>query len=157
MATLHLASKSVAPSLSTLKLTTAKKPTSLSAVQMRRNKLSNQLWQQLQLATAKSNGETYAPIRTRTISDKDTGERRTVEQAKRIKQWWFTDAEGVLCLQVRYGAKVIELSKGKNAIALASDEELIPTLNLIKQAVEGGELDKELEAKSASLRLNFKG
>ena len=48
-------------------------------------------------------------------------------------------------------------SKGKNAIALASDEELIPTLNLIKQAVEGGELDKELEAKSASLRLNFKG
>ena len=124
---------------------------------MRRNKLSNQLWQQLQLATAKSNGETYAPIRTRTISNKDTGERRTVEQAKRIKQWWFTDAEGVLCLQVRYGAKVIELSKGKNAIALASDEELIPTLNLIKQAVEGGELDKELEAKSASLRLNFKG
>ena len=156
MATLHLSSKSVAPSLSNLKLTNAKKPTQLSAVQMRRNKLSNQLWQQLQLASARSRGETYAPLRTRTVTNKDTGERRTVEQAKRIKQWWFTDAEGVLCLQVRYGAKVIELSKGKNAIALASDEELIPTLNLIKQAVEGGELDKELEAKSASLRLNLK-
>ena len=155
MATLHLPTKSVAPSLSTLKLTTATKPTSLSAVQMRRNKLSNQLWQQLQLASAKNKGETYAPLRTRTVTNKDTGERHTIEQAKRIKQWWFTDAEGVLCLQVRYGAKVIELSKGKNAIELASNEEFIPTLNLIKQAVEGGELDKELEAKSASLKCRY--
>ena len=155
MPTLHLPTKSTAASLASLKLVSAKKPTQLSAVQLRRNKLSNQLWQQIQLATAKSRGEPYVPMRTRTLVNKETGERRTVEQPKRIKPWWFTDADGVLCLQVRYGAKVVELHKGKNAIALASDEELIPTLNLIKQAVEGGEFDKELETKSASLRLNF--
>ena len=101
-------------------------------------------------------GETFALIRTRTITNKDTGERHTVEHAKRIKQWWFTDTEGMLCFQVRYGAMVIELSKGKNAIELASNEEFIPTLNLIKQAVERGELDKKLETKSTNLRLNLK-
>ena len=63
----------------------------------------------------------------------------------------------MLCLQVRYGTKMIELSKGKNAIELASNEEFIPTLNLIKQAVERGELDKKLETKSTNLRLNLKG
>lgn len=47
------------------------------------------------------------------------------------------------------------LHKEKNAIRVASDDAFIPTLNLIKQAMQGSELDKELEAKSTSLRLRF--
>ena len=157
MATLQLpVSKSIPSSLTSLTLTNAKKPTQLSTIEVRRNKLSNQIWQQIQLAGAKAKGEAFAPMRTRNVKDKLTGERRTVEQPKRIKQWWFTDADGSIFLQIRYGAKLIEVSKGKNAIALANEDELIPALNLIKQAVEGGELDKEIEVRCASLRLNFK-
>jgi hypothetical protein len=41
------------------------------------------------------------------------GERKNVEQPKRIKPWWFTAEDGKLCLQVRYGVRVLEIGKGK--------------------------------------------
>jgi hypothetical protein len=127
----------------------------MPAVQLRRNKLSNKLWEQVQLATAMANGTTYAPTHTRTVTDKHTGERKTVEQIKRVKPWWFTGADGTLCLQVRYGVQVIEIGKGKNTITLASKDQLIDTLNLVKQAAESGELDKQIAAVATKARLRF--
>ena len=155
MATLSLTSQTAPASLATLNLTHASKPTQMPAVQLRRNKLSNKLWEQVQLATAMANGTTYAPTHTRTVTDKHTGERKTVEQIKRVKPWWFTGADGTLCLQVRYGVQVIEIAKGKNTITVASSEELVPTLNLIKQAVEAGELDKLLATTASVSRSKF--
>jgi hypothetical protein len=69
--------------------------------------------------------------------------------------WWFTGTDGTLCLQVRYGVQVIEIAKGKNTITVASSEELVPTLNLIKQAVEAGELDKLLATTASVSRSKF--
>jgi hypothetical protein len=149
MATLTLSTQTAPASLATLNLTHASKPTQLPAVQMRRNKLSKKLWEQIQLATAIANGTTYAPTHTRTVTDKQTGERKTVEQIKRVKPWWFTAADGTLCLQVRYGVQVLEIGKGKNTITLASKDQLVDTLNLIKQAAESGELDKHISALAA--------
>jgi len=155
MATLTLNTTAVPASLTALTLTTASKPTQMSAVQMRRNKLGKQLWEQVQLATALANGSSYAPIRTRTVKDKLTGERKTVEQPKRIKPWWFTAEDGSVCLQVRYGVQVLEIGKGKNTITLASKDQLVDTLNLVKQAAEHGELDKQIAAVATKARLNF--
>lgn len=152
MATLSLPAKSA---LSGLKLSNVTKPTKQPAVLMRRNKLCNQLWEQIQLATAQEAGDTYAPVRTRTIKDKLTGERRTVELPKRVKPCWFTADDGTLCLQVRYGVHVLEIVKGKNTITIADKSELVPTLKLVKQAVEDGEMDKVLEAHASQSRLNF--
>lgn len=84
-----------------------------------------------------------------------TGERRTVELPKRVKPWWFASEDGTLCLQVRYGVKVLEISKGKNTITIADKSELVPTLKLVKQAVEDGEMDKVLEAHASHSRSNF--
>ena len=152
MATLSLTGKSA---LAGLKLSNVTKPTKQPAVQMRRNKLSNLLWEQIQLATAQETGDTYAPLRTRTIKDKLTGQRHTVELAKRLKPWWFASEDGTLCLQVRYGVKVLEIIKDKNTITIADTSELVPTLKLVKQAVEDGEMDKVLEAHASKSRLNF--
>ena len=152
MATLSPNAKSV---LARLKLSSVTKPTKQPAVQMRRNKLSNLLWEQIQLATAQETGDTYAPLRTRTIKDKLTGQRHTVELAKRSKPWWFASEDGTLCLQVRYGVKVLEIIKDKNTITIADKSDLVPTLKLVKQAVEEGELDKVLEAHASKSRLNF--
>ena len=38
----------------------------------RRNKLSNQLWEQIELARASAEGKTFAPIRLRNVKDKLT-------------------------------------------------------------------------------------
>jgi hypothetical protein len=155
MATLTLNTSAVPASLASLNISDVKKPTQQTAVQMRRNKLSKQLWEQVQLATALASGGSFAPIRVRTVKDKLTGERKTVEQPKRVKPWWFTAEDGTLCLQVRYGVQVLEIGKGKNTITLASKDQLVETLNLVKQAAEHGELDKHIAAVATKARLNF--
>lgn len=139
---------------STLKLVAAKKPTFVSPVQARRNKLSTRLWEQIELAKAQSNGSVFAPTRTKTIRD-DDGNTRTVERSRRIKQWWFVSEAGKVCIAIRYGARVLELAKGKSAIEVATPAELINALETIRSAVDAGELDVQLEAASNSLRSSF--
>lgn len=82
--------------LSTLKLSNAVKPRNIPAVQLRRNKLSNRLWEQIQLATAQQSGTEFAPVRTRSYLDTETGLRKQVAAPKRVKQWWFTADNGKL-------------------------------------------------------------
>jgi len=138
-----------------LKLVAAKRPQAASPIVLRRNKLANQLWEQIELARASAEGKTFAPIRMRNVKDKLTGERRTVEAAKRIKQWWFVAENGRVCLQVRYGTRVLELAKGKNSIEVGSGTELLSVLETVKKSVELGELDTQIEAASAAVRERF--
>jgi len=138
-----------------LKLVAAKRPQTASPIVQRRNKLSNQLWEQIELARASSEGKTFAPIRLRNIKDKLTGERKTIEATKRIKQWWFVAENGRVCLQVRYGTRVLELAKGKNSIEVANGDELLSVLETVKRCVEAGELDAQIDAASNAVRARF--
>ena len=138
-----------------LKLVAAKRPQTASPIVQRRNKLSNQLWEQIELASAAADGKIYAPIRLRTVKDKITGERKTIEAAKRVKQWWFVSDNGRVCLQVRYGTRVLELAKGKNSIEVGNASELVSVLETVKKCVELGELDSQIEAASAAVRERF--
>jgi hypothetical protein len=56
---------------------------------------------------------------------------------------------------VRYGSKTLELAKGKNAIELGTQDELIETLALLQQVVIGGELDEAINTASDKLRAGF--
>jgi hypothetical protein len=138
-----------------LKLVAAKRPQAAPPIVQRRNKLSNQLFQQIELARCLSEGKTYAPTRLRNIKDKLTGERRTVETVKRVKQWWFVADTGKVCLQVRYGTRVIELAKGKNSIEVGNAAELMTVLAAVKSAVEAGDMDAQIDAASAAVRERF--
>ncbi len=141
--------------LATLKLSTAVKPTHMPAVQVRRNKLAKRLWEQAELAKAQQAGTQFTATKFRTVVENDTGLRKQVEVNKRIKQWWFTTDSGKLALSVRYGARLLELAKGKFAVELASDKELVPTLEIIKAAVLAGELDAAIDTASTKLRSGF--
>jgi hypothetical protein len=138
-----------------LKLTNAKRPQSATPVVLRRNKLSNQLHEQMQLAQHAAQGKLYAPSRLRNVKDKYTGERKLLEVAKRVRQWWFVADTGRVCLQVRYGSRVIDLSKNKNSIDVGTLAELVPVLETLKKCVEAGELDAQIEAASAAVRERF--
>lgn len=141
--------------LATLKLTAAQKPFNISQVQQRRNKLVKRLWEQAELAKAQQAGAQFAPIKFRTLTDRETGERKQVETSKRVKAWWFTGENGKLSLSVRYGTKVLELAKNKWAVELASDKELVATLDVIKTAVLAGELDDAISQASEKLKSGF--
>ena len=142
--------------LNTLKFVSAKKPTQLSPIEIRRRKLSSKLWSQIQLANALNNGESYTEKKFRTLKDRQTGETRSVEVMKRIRQMWFVSENGKVCVQIKYGSKILEFSKGKNAIEVSSGEELITALNTLKTAVESGELDSQLNLAADSVKEKFK-
>jgi hypothetical protein len=140
--------------LDNLKFTAAVKARHQAPVVGRRNKLGKKLWEQIKLAEAELQGAELNITRLKTVRDID-GVRKTIEVPKRVKPWWFTSEQGKVCLTVKYGSAVLELRKGLPSIELASAEQLVGTLEMLKQAVEGGELDKEIEAASGALRANF--
>ncbi len=142
--------------LNNLKFVVAKRPTQIPPVQVRRNKLSNKLFDQIKLAMALRDGTIYAPTHLRSVRDRDTGEIKRIEQPKRVRQWWFTTENGKICVQIKYGSKSLDLGgKGKNSVEVANGDELIKVLELIKTAVEVGELDAQLETAGLKLRDGF--
>ena len=140
--------------LASLKLVATKKPNQQSPVVHRRNKLCNKIQEQILLANARSEGNSYAPTRIKTVTNAD-GERIQVTHAKRIKPWWFVSESGKVCIEIRYGSKVIELSKGKTAIEISSPAALVEALSAVKTAVLAGELDAQIEFASVKLREGF--
>lgn len=143
-------------SLAALKFVSSKRPTQIPAVQIRRNKLVAKLHEQIQLITAKKDGAHFAPLHFRTVRDRDTGETKRIELPKRIRPWFFTSDNGKICVQIKYGSKVIDVSgKNKPTIELANTDDLIKTLELIKTATLAGELDALLETAGMKLRDGF--
>lgn len=143
--------------LANLKLVAAKRPTQLSPVIQRRNKVSMRIGEQIEMAQAKLDGKLYAPTKQRTVKDAETGEISTVNVTKRVKEWWFTTDNGKLCISLRYGAKVVSLgAKGLTAVELASEKDLVVTLEILKQVVENGELDAQIEAVAVAVKVGFK-
>ena len=142
--------------LSSLKLVSAKRPTQMPSVQIRRNKLVGKLHHQLMLAQALSRGESYAPLRLRSVRDRHTQEVKMLEMPSKVRQWWFTTETGSIVLQIRYGAKVIDLSKGKNSIEISDGVHLIKTLESMREAVLAGELDAQIEVAANIVRSRFK-
>jgi hypothetical protein len=140
--------------LSTLKLTATQKPTQVSDVQQRRNKLAKRLWEQMELAKAQQAGTQFVATKFRTVKDSD-GVRKTVEANKRVKAWWFTGDNGKLALCVRYGSKVLELAKGKYAIEVGGEKDLVNVLEVVKTAVLNGELDTAIDNAANKLRDGF--
>jgi hypothetical protein len=141
--------------LSALKLTALQKPTKPSASVLRRTKLSKRICEQIELAKAQQAGTHYVATKIRIIKDAVTGVRTQVEESKRVKAWWFTADNGKIALNVRYGAKVLELAKGKCAIEVANDKELVNVLEVVNVAVLNGELDTAIDNASVKLREGF--
>ncbi len=142
--------------LNGLKLVVAKKHLTASPIVHRRNKLIAKLHEQIELCEAQRNGQTYAPKRLKTYTNKQTGERMTIEAVKRVKEWFWIGDNGKINLSVRYGAKTLPLNKkGANAIECTNGDELVNTLKSLKQAVMSGELDEAITEVSTATRKAF--
>jgi hypothetical protein len=128
----------------------------MPTIQLRRNKLSNKLWEQIQLAKSQITGQPFVVTRFRSVKDSESGLRRQVEMSKRIRPWWFVTENGKVCVSIRYGSWTLELAKGKSSVEVASADELVVALETIKQAVEAGELDNQIATAAAGLKSGFK-
>jgi hypothetical protein len=126
-----------------------------SPMVLRRAKLTGKIEHQIAAAKAAIAGNTYAATRVKFVQDSESGSRKQVEIATRVKQWWWKAANGKLMLALRYGSKPIELAKGKNAIEVGSMDDLVVALESVKDAVNAGELDAQIEQASDALRAGF--
>lgn len=140
--------------LKSLQFTDAVKPKSIPAVKLRRNKLSNQLWQQIGLAKSQLDHTHFVVKRRVTVKDLE-GNYKSIERPKRIKPWWFMAEDGTLCLSIFYGSKRLEIAPGKASISTKNLDDLIKTLELIKTETESGSLDSAIEEASGALKMNF--
>lgn len=62
-----------------------------------------------------------------------------------------------MAISVRYGSKVLELAKGKYAIEVGGEKDLVNVLEVVKTAVLSGELDAAIENAANKLRDGFGG
>lgn len=111
-----------------------------NSIVIRRRKLIAKIEEQMQLAANKD----YTPTQHKWVTD-EHGNQRKVEVAKRVKRWWTASVDGKINLVVRYGSKLLEFAKGKNAIELSSEAEVVDVLSKVRDAVELGELDTLIE------------
>ncbi len=143
--------------LNSVKLINAKRPSAIDPIQFRRQKLSEKIGHQISLAIALKNGETYTVKRQRHVRDEASGLSSTIEVRRNVKQWWFVNSDTKkVAVQLRYGSRVIDFAKGKNAIEVSDGDELIQALSKLRDAVLGGELDAQIEIASEAVKARFK-
>jgi hypothetical protein len=142
--------------LSSLKFVQAKRVAiNVNATEFRRQKLVRKIDEQIALVNRIESGAGQSVTRTKHVKN-DDGSTSTVEVQRKARAWWFNSEKGTLCLSIRYGAKPIELAKGRNAIDVGSVDKLIPTLEAVKKAVLSGELDTQITATAEAVRARFK-
>jgi hypothetical protein len=107
------------------------------------------------MAKAVQSGAEFVPVKIRTVKDEATGETRKVEIPKRLKPWWWSSDSGKMCITVRYGARTLEVVDGKNAIETENIAGVITTLEVLRTAVDAGELDARIEAVSGLVKAGF--
>jgi hypothetical protein len=141
--------------LSTLKLVSATRATHISPVMQRRQKLIAKIDEQIEMAQAAANGTAFTATKFKNIVNAE-GVTEYKQVAKKVRAWYWKNDAGKWNLVVRYGARIIELSKGKNSIELLSEADVIPTLELLKTIISNGELDDAITAvsKAVELKLN---
>jgi len=142
--------------LSALKLVTATRSKAQDPVVLRREKLISKLQEQLNLVVAQQTGRTYTATRLKTVRDPETGERKTVEISKKVREWFWKEPNGSINLSVRYGASTLYLnSKNATAIQVNTMDELASVLKSLQTAIRDGEFDKAIESASNATREGF--
>lgn len=143
--------------LNSFKLVNAKRPSAIDLIQFRRQKLSEKIGHQIALAIALKNGEIYRFKSQRNVRDEASGLSTCIEVSRKVKQWWFVNNDTKkVAVQLRYGSRVIDFAKGKNAIEVNDGDELIQALKKLRDAVLGGELDAQIEITSEAVKARFK-
>lgn len=119
------------------------KRVAIDDVKRRRNKLLEKLEEQKEIAKADMAGAEYKATKKIWITN-DDGVKEQVERERRLTRWYWRSNDSWF-LQLRYGARVMDLGKGRNAIEVKNEKELLTTMDTCLEAVKAGELDKILE------------
>ncbi len=108
-----------------------------------RTKFASALQTQISIVEAEGKGETFTVDRQR-WKTMDDGSRERVTVQVEPRKWFWEDEDGVTYLMPKIGVRPLEIEKGKPTIRVGPAKELVPTLEMLIQAVNAGELDKAI-------------
>lgn len=131
--------------ISSLKLVSSTPVRSVDPKLARRKKLCKKLLEQLEMARSMKAGERFEVIVSKRVRDPETDELREVKLPKKLRPWWWTAEDGKTYLTLRYGARTLELVKGRNAIEADGLDGVISSLEVVQKAVLVGELDEQIQ------------
>lgn len=60
------------------------------------------------------------------------------------RPWFWAEEDGVVYLMPKIGVRPLEIEKGKPTIKVGAVKELVPTLKMLVEATEAGELDSQI-------------
>ena len=130
--------------LGKLQITQLKRNAGMSPTEARRAKLIAKLQEQLALAQAQGEGKGVVVTRNAWTRD-EQGNKQRVQVQRQVRAWWSQDHTGTQMV-VRYGARPLELAKGKRAIQIAEGQQIVDVITTLIAAVQAGELDAAMEA-----------
>jgi len=136
--------------LSSLKVTSRPEKTSENPLLKRREKLLSKLDQQLAMANALINDDTYTAYREKWQKNTETGQQEKIRIPKNVAKWFYKRSNQYF-FEVRYANKALELSKGNHAIEVGELTNLTKTISTVIDAVVAGELDTLLENVTTNL------
>jgi hypothetical protein len=139
--------------LSKLTITQLKRPAKATPAEQRRGKIIAKLEEQLELARASAEGRAHSVTKAAWGKDAE-GNRVRVQREKRLTPWWWRNGDS-FDMVVRYGAKPIELGKGKRALSVADLGALPEIIGTVIEAVRAGELDAAIEAVAGAPKLKL--
>ena len=134
-----------------MSLTTKPEKVKLSPIEKRRSKLLLKLTEQQEMVKCLLENTEFTAYKFKQILDPATNIKSKVKVPKRIRSWFF-ELKNIFYIEIKYGSRSLELSKGKTAITVGEKENLLPILNTIIEAVKTGELDSQLAAIKAPPR-----
>lgn len=140
--------------LERLKVVTSVKPSNVSPVFHRRERLVSKLYEQIECAKAKIDGREHLVTYMKSYFD-EAGEKSQSQQVRKVRPWWYRSSEGKLVFEVRYANKRIELAKGKTGIEVEKLENIIPAVETLIKAVQDGEVDSGLTAIASKFRADI--
>ena len=119
-----------------LKIVALTPETEIKKIMKKRASLRDQISEQILMATNRS----YSPMKYKWITESD-GHVRRVAIPLKMKKWWRQLPTGQLQICIYTGGKPVELDAGKSAIEIKAHSDLVPTLQLIQEAVDLGDFD----------------
>ena len=108
----------------------------VSKILRKREALHKLVAEQIYMASNPS----FDPTKSKWVTGID-GNIRQVMVPKKLKKWWVLLPDGKLQIAVYWKSKQLEFEEGKDAIEVESLDELVPTLEGIKQSIDLGDFD----------------
>ena len=121
-----------------------------------RQKLIDRIGDQIELAKAAETGQSFQRVKYRRVRDIESEQVSESVVKTRVRPWWTADPDGSILLWIKYGNTNLELAKGKPAIRITNRDQLVTTLETVREAVRAGELDKQIEAAVSAFKTRFK-